>query len=232
MPEKESEKAPVQRTHPKIVQKTSKLITDKEGNTTYKISYYSEDKVVKTNSGMEVYCIEVLNKKGTITRYEVFGDIPDGEVSEYYENGKLMVIKNYLNSQRNGEYKLYYPSGELWKEGRFSNDQIIRLKTYTKNGKLILDKIFAEIISISTGDAEVFYKNGREIARWVKGTDGKIKKTGETMDGIVKYYEDKILKEEHIYDAGNLVNIKTYNKTGQLIMERVTGKGITQERMF
>jgi antitoxin component YwqK of YwqJK toxin-antitoxin module len=220
----------IRKFNARMVQKTAILGTDKEGNTTYKLSFYMEDKAVKTKSGMEVYGIEVLNKDGVLKRYELFGDIPDGDVTEYYETGQIMVEKHYVNSQKNGAYNLYYPSGSIWKEGRFGNDQMIRLKTYAENGKLLTDKIFAEIVSITTGENEVFYKNGREIARWTKGADGTIKKYGETIDGIVKYYIGKTLKEEHIYDEGYLVTIKAYNKKGQVLSERSFVKGEGPDR--
>src|SRR6056297_591217 len=168
-----------------MTQKTSILGTDKEGNTTYKMSFFIDEKPIKSKNGMEVYGIEVINKEGALVRFEMYGEIPDGTVLEYYENGEVMLEKNYHNSQKNGPYKLYYPSGALWKEGRFASDQIIRLKTYSENGKLLSDKIFAEIVSIKTGNTEVFYKNGREIARWTQNEDGTIKKYGETIDGIV-----------------------------------------------
>ncbi|MCE5299862.1 MAG: hypothetical protein LLG37_03185 [Spirochaetia bacterium] len=215
MAEKEEKKLKAE-----MVQKTSILGTDKEGNTTYKLSFYIDDKAVKTKSGMEVYAIEVINKDGVLKRYELYGEVPDGDVKEYYENGQIMVEKSYYNSLKHGPYKLYYPSGSVWKEGKFGNDQMIRLKTYAENGKLLSDKIFAEIVSIMTGTTEVFYKNGREIARWVIDPDGTLKKYGETIEGVVKYYIGKVLKEEHIYDNGILLSIKKYNKKGQVVSEK------------
>ncbi|HRU38893.1 MAG TPA: hypothetical protein P5511_03370 [Candidatus Goldiibacteriota bacterium] len=209
----------------KMVQKTSILGTDKEGNTTYKMSFFIDDKPVKSKGGMEVYAIEVINKDGVLIRYELFGEIPDGVVSEYYETGELMLEKSYFNSQKNGPYKLYYPSGAVWKEGKFASDQMVRLKTYAENGKLLTDKIFAEIVSIRTGETEVFYKNGREIARWIHEKDGVVKKYGETIDGVVQYFVDNTLKEEHIYDDGFVVAIKKYNKKGQVLSERTFEKG-------
>jgi antitoxin component YwqK of YwqJK toxin-antitoxin module len=208
----------------KLVQKTAILGTDKEGNTTYKVSFFADDEPIKSKTGLETYAIEVLNKDGILKRYELYGDIPDGNVIEYYENGQMMVEKAYFNGQKNGAYKLYYPSGSIWKEGRFASDQIIRLKTFAENGNLLSDKIFAEIVSIKTGNIEVFYKNGKEIARWTTDPDGTVKKYGETIDGIVKYYVGKLLKEEHIYDAGEIVTIKKYNKEGKVISERTVQK--------
>lgn len=209
----------------KMIQKTSILGTDKEGNTTYKMSFFLDEKPVKSKGGMEVYAIEVINKEGTLVRYELYGDIPDGTVVELYETGEIMLEKNYFNSQKNGPYRLYYPSGAVWKEGKFASDQMVRLKTFAENGKLLTDKIYAEIVSVSTGDQEVFYKNGREIARWTHEKDGTIKKYGETIDGIVQYFVENTLKEEHIYDDGYLVTIKKYNKKGQVLTERNFEKG-------
>jgi len=203
-----------------ITQKTTILGTDKEGNTTYKLNFFIDDKQVKSKNGMETYAIEVINKDGNLIRYEMFGELPDGIVVEYYENKEIMMEKQYVNGVKNGPYRLYYPSGALWKEGRFANDQLIRLKTYAENGELLSDKIFAEIVSIRTGNVEVFYKNGREIARWTHSPDGTIKKYGETIDGIVQYYVGKTLKEEHIYDQGILTTIKKYDKKGRVISEK------------
>ena len=203
-----------------MVQKTSVLGTDKEGNTTYKVSFFMDDKQIKTKNGMEVYAIEVLNNAGVLTRYELFGEVPDGLVKEFYESGELMMEKTYLNGQKNGIYKLFYPSGSAWKEGKFTNDQMIRLKTYAENGKLLSDKIFAEIVSIKTDKTEVFYKNGREIARWIHSDDGTIKKYGESLDGVVQFFVGKLLKEEHIYDDGFLTTIKKYNRKGEVLSEK------------
>ncbi len=216
MAEKDNEK----KTKLNMVQKTSILGTDREGNTTYKMAFYYDDKPLKSKNGMEIYSVEVINKDGIMVRYELYGDVPDGSVVEYYENGTIMLEKAYFNGQKNGPYKLHYPSGSLWKEGRFGNDQIIRLKTYSEAGTLVSDKIFSEIVSIRTENNEVFYKNGREIARWTHETDGTVKKYGETIDGVVQYYVGKMLKEEHIYDQGFLTSIKKYNKKGQVITER------------
>jgi antitoxin component YwqK of YwqJK toxin-antitoxin module len=209
----------------KMVQKTSILGTDKEGNTTYKMGFFLDDAPVKSRGSMEVYAIEVINKEGTLVRYELYGDIPDGTVSEFYETGELMLEKTYFNSQKNGPYRLFYPSGSVWKEGKFASDQMVRLKTYAENGKLLTDKFFAEMVSIRTGDTEVFYKNGREVARWIHEKDGVIKKYGETIDGVVQYFVDNVLKEEHIYDEGYIVTIKKYNKKGQVLTERTFEKG-------
>jgi len=213
------------KTNLEMVQKTSILGTDKEGNTTYKLSFYIDDVPIKSKTaGIEVYAIEVIKKEGTLVRYEMYGDIPDGRVVEYYETGEIMMEKNYFNGQKTGLYKLYYPSGNVWKEGKFAGDNIIRLKTFAENGKLISEKVYSEIVSIRTGETEVFYKLGREIARWVHGSDGMIKKYGETIDGVVKYYHDKRLKEEHMYDEGVITSIKKYTKEGKVLSEQKFGE--------
>jgi len=204
----------------KMVQKTSILGKDKEGNTTYKLSFFSDDSQIKSKTGIEVYAIEVLDKDGRLIRYEMVGDVPDGTVSEFYENGELMMEKNYFNGLKNGPYKLYYPSGKIWKEGKFANDQMIRLKTFSEAGKLVSEKIFSEIVSIKTGETEVFYRQGREIARWLHGADGTIKKYGERIDGIVKYYVGKHLKEEHEYDDGYVTAIRKFTKEGKVLSEK------------
>ncbi len=224
MAEKSVEKLSDDKSKVIVVQKTTILGTDKEGNVTYKQSFFLDDKPVKSKNGIETYAVEVLNKEGNLIRYEMVGELPDCIVIEYYENKEIMLEKQYINGVKNGPYRLYYPSGALWKEGRFGNDQLIRLKTYDETGKVLSDKIFAEIVSIKTGNTEVFYKNGREIARWIYSADGTVKKYGETIDGIVQYYVGKTLKEEHIYDEGILTSIKKYDKKGRVISEKVFTK--------
>jgi len=206
----------------KLVQKTTKLGTDKTGVTTYKMNFYDETGALVQNKGVEAYVIEVINDKGIVIKYELYnGEIlSNAQVLEYYDGGALLAEKYYLDGRREGPYKLFYPSGALWKEGRFHNDSLVRCKTYAENGKVLNDKIFVEMISVSVNNQEIFYKDGREIACWIKNPDGTIVKTGEIIDGLVRYYENNLLKEEHIYDEGKVVEIKTYNKKGQIVTSK------------
>ncbi len=82
------------------------------------------------------------------------------------------------------------------------------------------DKVFAEIVSIRAAETEVFYKQGREIARWVHAEDGTVKIYGDVIDGNVKYYVGKTLKEEHLYDEGVMISIKKFTKEGKVLSEK------------
>ena len=44
--------------------------------------------------------------------YEINGK-KEGEYKEYYMNGNLKVICNYINNKLNGKYKLYHYNGYL-----------------------------------------------------------------------------------------------------------------------
>ena len=50
-----------------------------------------------------------------------------GLVKEYYENGELSFIGEYLNGERNGKGNEYYYNGKLKFEGEYLNGK--------KNGK-------------------------------------------------------------------------------------------------
>ncbi len=60
------------------------------------------------------------------TNYDVIereGDIPDGIVKQYYDNGSLLAEAVYTNNMRHGQTTLYREDGTLWLEIQFQADQ-------------------------------------------------------------------------------------------------------------
>lgn len=75
------------------------------------------------------------------------GDIPDGIVTESYENGNVKSIISYLSGKRNGPFWGFYESGQLKGAGAYRND-------------------------IPDGTCKLYYESGNLMAEW-EMIDGK-----------------------------------------------------------
>ena len=64
-----------------------------------------------------------------------------------------------------------------------------------------MDELTASMIS----NIQIFYRDGREIARWVYNDNGTIKKEGKKVTGIVRmYHPEGMLSSEMTYRNGEL----------------------------
>ena len=54
----------------------------------------------------------------------------NGELKEYYPNGKLKEQTNYINNEKHGESKFYNESGKLIKEKTYFDDEVFSEKIY------------------------------------------------------------------------------------------------------
>ena len=74
------------------------------------------------------------NKKGNL-EFEIQNG--NGQIKEYYDNGKILYEGEYLNGERNGKGKEYYPDGQLEFEGEYLNGKKWNGKGYNYfNGNL------------------------------------------------------------------------------------------------
>ena len=109
-------------------------------------------------------------------------NIPDGERKEYYPNGNIHYIVEYLNGKANG-----------------------RVREYTSEGKIYMDAIFKD--GHRNGKCSHFYKNGNpfEVTNFINGEkdgieskyydDGKllatiIYKKNKVQPGLKEYQKD------------------------------------------
>lgn len=69
----------------------------------------------------------------------------------------------------------------------------------------------------------VFYQNGKEIARQVITKEGKLEQTGTIPDGRVKFYDEynNVYGDEHYEDGKKTALTKTYYSNGQLKSDEV-----------
>ena len=56
---------------------------------------------------------------------------------EFYKNGSLKTVGNFLNDKREGVFKTYHENGMIKSESLFENDQIILQKEFDNYGSLI-----------------------------------------------------------------------------------------------
>nr|MBQ0091604.1 lipoprotein [Candidatus Enterousia merdequi] len=64
----------------------------------------------------------------------------NGTEREYYENGKIHVIANVVNGKTEGISKLYNEDGVLHMEMDWQNGEVKSIKIYDENGKIIQEK--------------------------------------------------------------------------------------------
>jgi antitoxin component YwqK of YwqJK toxin-antitoxin module len=85
--------------------------------------------------------------------FEVNGK-KEGIYKQYWKNGNLKEICNYINGEMNGIYKLYYETGPLFRICNYINYKKNGIyKTYCYNGQLIsevnyVDDEIDEIVKI------------------------------------------------------------------------------------
>ena len=67
---------------------------------------------------------------------ESYGDT-EGEVKNYFADGALKSVHNYLHNELNGKFAEYSAKGKVVKEGNYVNDLLHgAVKHYTEDGKL------------------------------------------------------------------------------------------------
>ncbi|MCK5601108.1 hypothetical protein KAR91_04510 [Candidatus Pacearchaeota archaeon] len=70
------------------------------------------------------------------------GKIPDGSVKVYYPTGELFREDNYKNNQLDGISRSYYQNGILKDEAYFKNGEMIRIKQFNESGSLMQEGTF------------------------------------------------------------------------------------------
>ena len=122
-------------------------------------------------------------------QYEInFVDgIKQGKGVIYYHSGQIDIEKNYVDDELEGPYKEYHYNGQLFKEGNCTagyNEGI--WKTFYSNGNI---------------DSEKSYSKGK-------------------INGIEKKYaRDGKIHQEFTYRKGVVIAYKFYNKQGEIIKE-------------
>lgn len=79
------------------------------------------------------------------------GGVPDGKMTLYYENGKVLSENNYVNGKKSGVQKYYYQSGLLQAEYHTLDDTLNGpYKDYHENGKLATEGTYEKNLKQDT----------------------------------------------------------------------------------
>ena len=190
--------------------------------------------IYSDTSGKEV-AKEIYDDQGNLL--ETIGAIPDGTVTEYYDNGSPLAVYNYKNGKLEGTSKGYFESGALRGEWNYKNSLLNGIvQEYYENGK-VRHKIEYKN-NLRDGPCELFLEDGKPAVSW-EYKDGmreglnKVYYPSGTLhfvlpyennerEGItMEYYESGTLKGEYTYKViSSRTLLLTYGK-----QERKESKG-------
>ena len=169
------------------------------------------------NNGKEV-AEETIASNGVTL--ELLGNIPDGEVKEVDENGRILAVAHYKGNKLNGEFVRYNDTGK-----EISRENYV-------NG--LLDGP-AQYVSFTTSDvfhAKCAYKNARlEGERILTQQDGTLRKkecykNGRLTGECTSFYADGSLACKENYADGKLEgNREFFFPTGGLWYQENYAKG-------
>jgi antitoxin component YwqK of YwqJK toxin-antitoxin module len=74
----------------------------------------------------------------TSTQYE--HGKKNGVFKQFFENGKLQLLRTYKDDVLDGKSIEYYPNGKLKEEVAYQQGKALHLRLYDEQGKLILSK--------------------------------------------------------------------------------------------
>jgi antitoxin component YwqK of YwqJK toxin-antitoxin module len=181
---------------------------DENGEDLKVVAHFKSYDSFNNNNALDTNALTVIKEyydNGNL-RYTAFRDKENrnqGEVLNYYENGKLWGKAIYKNGEKNGLDKNYYENGVLKDSVIIKDGNRIGIgKYYYKNGKLS-----------ATGD----FVNGKLSGEWKKyHENGELKEIGNysqnKKEGVWKIIDKSVndIPGEH-FETGNYKNDK---KTG------------------
>ncbi len=87
----------------------------------------------ENNKSVNNYCGMVSTEFNS--GYFIFNGKKEGENKNYYDNGQLYIIYNFINNKLEGEYKQYYSDSKLWQTCNYKNGKAEgEFKSYYENG--------------------------------------------------------------------------------------------------
>lgn len=146
-------------------------------------------------------------------------EIANGEVTFYWENGKLESKITYKESVKTGQCQLMNEDGNLWRKGQYvdgqSTGEWIEYYQDGSYGKGQIDQgkpisVWQYFYSDGTKQAQGGWSDGKRQQEWIYYTvDGEINVKGEYKDDIqdgdwTQYYSD------NSYGVGPMSDFKKY----------------------
>ncbi len=134
----------------------------------------------------------------------------EGPYREYHINGALRIFCNYVNNMIKGEYKEYYMDKKVDELREFIGRQFIGIDTIVEYNNMKIKEEYFMINGVKNGKYKEYYNNGvlKKICNYVNGKE----------EGEYKTYYDN----GQLDSIGNMNNsmfvgiFKLYHSNGQL----------------
>ncbi|HEX5170886.1 MAG TPA: rhomboid family intramembrane serine protease [Cyclobacteriaceae bacterium] len=177
------------------------------------VYYDSSWREIQGDAGAHFYRIGM---RDTLERWQ-------GDVRDYYINGKIQMKGRYLNNMHNGVFRYYTRDGKYESLGRYDKERAVgKWENFYKNGQLQSevyygDQFFTKSVWDSLGNQQVKNGNGKQIT-WHK--NGTIAEEGEFRDGQKQgnwlgYYSSGAPHYQEYYRNGLLVRGVALDENGQ-----------------
>lgn len=194
------------------------------------ISYFSKDGIIETKAQFrftrKVFELNkigdyMINKElfvdGIQTNYRLDGSIEKEQLIRddqmlgltcFYPDGKKHSVSSGDEKTLNGEYRMWYPNGQLWFFGNYKNNlKNGEFQQFDESGAIVYKGIYNEG-RLDSGEAvvpDVVYKNPEIIAKFINGEEAfeewlnsrsssinELKSVGEVMDINLNLVVDKV----------------------------------------
>jgi antitoxin component YwqK of YwqJK toxin-antitoxin module len=199
-----------------IVNKFNNQTIDKTTNSFYakKIIAYKKGEIIEVlNFDEDLNEVRAPGihyfKSPTAAFYYELGNKRNGLYKEWYETGQLYEEYTRIDGKRNGLYKVWYENGQLKEECSFKNGLVDSLwKVWYENGQLEIERTCKD--GKLNGQYRMWYKNGQPKMECL-GKDGI--RNGSYKD----WYENGQPDIEYTYKGGKMDGLyKKWYENGQL----------------
>lgn len=119
-----------------------------------------------------------------------------GEKTQWYENGQINYVENYIDGRLNGDRIQWYQNGIIETEECYEDDSLLQIKTFYQNGNPCSHEIH------DNGKYYTYYENGSIKSEGIH----ILSESGEfdQFDVYKEWYDDKSQKCIAYYKDGNL----------------------------
>ncbi len=140
-------------------------------------------------------------------------DNGNGEFRVNYKDGKKRFVSNYVNGELEGDITMYYPNGQIEKQGKYESDMKQgEWKDFYDNGQV--EDVYSYVNGELDGKYTSYFKSGNIEIEATYDED-------EFEGSYKRYFENGKLRFEYNYKEGMLHGeCRYYVPSGDLIMIR------------
>jgi len=147
------------------------------------------------------------------TIYDLQGTIPDGKVDFVNESRGTYGQERYKDGKRHGMYEEFYREGGKRKEIVYYQGNVNEIREYFIDGQVRMRVDYYDAVEVpgekEVGRGKIYFRDGSLMYEWnLTNTD-----------------ENRYKKSYNI--KGDLVEVKTYDRQGQLIQKKRLGQELT-----